>query len=155
MNKKTLFALTAIVAVAVSALAVSLSSAGTKSGQTLTFTARDEPGNFALDDLGPKSKDGPGVGDVLAFTQTLISGGRTAGAIHVGAIGVENQAHLAQANGTVVLKGGTIDVAGIVPQSPSFSLTVVGGTGTFAGMHGVLTVTTPAHTSRITITLEP
>lgn len=155
MTRKTKLSLaTAIAVLCAAALGVAFSSAGS-AGATLRFVAHDEPGNFALDDLGAKSTQGPDIGDVIAFTQTLSVGGKTAGSVHLGAIGVDHRRHLTQATGTVVLRNGTIAVAGLVPQSHLFTLAVLGGTGSYAGTHGTLTVSTPAHTSTITIALAP
>ena len=77
-----------------------------------------------------------------------------AGLLHLAAVGVDHRRHLTQAEGTVVLTGGTIEVAGLVPQTPHFTLAITGGTGTYIDSRGTLTVTTPKHTSRITITLN-
>jgi hypothetical protein len=155
MTRKTKLSLaTAIAVLCAATLGVAFSSAGT-AGTTLRFVAHDQPGNFAFDDLGAKSPQGPDIGDVIAFTQTLSVGGRTAGAVHLGAIGVDHRRHLTQAMGTVALRNGTINVAGLVSQSHFFTLAVLGGTGSYTGKHGTLTVATPAHTSTITIALAP
>lgn len=151
-RKATLTLALSIAVLGAAALGVALSSAATGT-QPLVFTARDEPGNFALDDLGSKSTYGPDIGDVIAFTQTLTKAGKSAGVLHLAAIGVDHRRNLTQATGTVVLPGGTVDVAGLVAQSHLFALAVVGGTRSYVGAHGTLTVSTPAHTSTITITL--
>ena len=155
MFKKTPVTLALIAVLAAGAFAVSRSSAGTAGATKLVFIAHDEPGNVAFADLGAKSKHGPDIGDVLAFTQTLVAQGKPAGVVHLAAIGVDHRRHLTQATGTVVLAKGTIAVSGVVPQSHLFSLAVVGGTGTYADAHGTLTVRTPAHTSTITVALLP
>lgn len=152
MKLKIVLALT-LLAAGAATVAASVSLAGTAGARTLVFTMHDEPGNFALDDLGAKSTSGPGIGDVLAFTQTLTAGGTKAGVVHLAAVGVDHRRHLTQAAATVVLAGGTIEVAGVVPQAPRFTLAVVGGTGAYVGSSGTLAVTTPGHTSRMTITL--
>lgn len=153
MTRKTTLALALLLAVlGATALGVALSSAATGT-QTLVFTARDEPGNFALDDRGSKSTHGPDIGDVIAFTQTLTKAGKSAGVLHLAAIGVDHKRNLTQATGTVVLPRGTVDFAGLVAQSHLFALAVVGGTGAYLGAHGTLTVSTPAHTTTITIAL--
>jgi hypothetical protein len=155
MTKTTVSALAVFLAVLFAAAFAVAHSSAAPAGQTLTFTAHDEPGNFALDDLGAKSTQGPDLGDVLAFTQTLAAAGETVGAVHLAAIGVDHRRHLTQATGTVVLRHGSIAVAGVVPQSHLFTLAVVGGTGAYAGARGTLTVRTPAHTSTVTIALLP
>jgi Allene oxide cyclase barrel like domain len=152
MNVKIVVTL-ALLAAGAAALAASVSLAGTSGARTLVFTTHDEPGNFALEDLGAKSAHGPGIGDLLAFTQTLTAGGKTVGAVRLAAVGVDRRRPLTQAEGTVVLANGTIEVAGLVPQAPRFTLAVVGGTGAYVGSHGTLTIATPAHTSRMTINL--
>jgi hypothetical protein len=150
MKMKIVLALTLLAA----ATAASVSLAGTDGQRTLVFASHDEAGNFVLDDLGAKSTNGPDIGDLLAFTQTLTVNGRTAGVLHLAAVGVDHRRRLTQAEGTVVLTGGTIEVAGLVPQTPHFTLAITGGTGTYLDSRGTLAVTTPKHTSRITITLE-
>jgi hypothetical protein len=149
MKLKIVLALTLVAA----AIAVSVSLAGTTDRHTLVFAAHDEAGNFALDDLGAKSTDGPDIGDVLAFSQTLTANGKAVGVLHLAAVGVDHHRRLTQAEGTVVLADGTIEVAGLVPQAPDFTLAITGGTGAYVDSRGALTVTTPEHTSRITITL--
>ena len=107
---------------------------------TLQFVAVDQPGNMAMEDLGAKdaSDQGPDIGDLLAFTQTLQRNGKNAGEVHVFAVGVDHTQHLSEATGTVVLADGTIQIAGIVPQSPAFTLAVVGGTGHYLGDTGTM-----------------
>jgi hypothetical protein len=150
MKLKIVLALTLLAA----AVVASVSLAGTAGRRTLVFAAHDEAGNFALDDLGAKSTNGPDIGDLLALTQTLTANGRVAGLLHLAAVGVDHRRRLTQAEGTVVLTGGTIEVAGLVPQTPHFTLAITGGTGTYINSRGTLTITTPKHTSRITITLN-
>ena len=76
---------------------------------TLQFTAHDEPGNQSVDGL-----------------------------VHVAAIVVDHQRHLSHADGTIELPQGTIEVAGIVAQTPTFALAVTGGTGRYIGATGDL-----------------
>lgn len=156
MKRKTMLVLAAtLAAVCAAAIAAAISSGGTAAGPALVFTARDEPGNFALADLGARSRQGPDIGDVLALTQTLFAAGKQAGVVHLAAIGVDHRRRLTQATGTVVLANGTIAFAGLVPQSPRFSLAVLGGTGRYAGVHGTLTVSTPKRASTIALVVEP
>ncbi len=105
---------------------------------TLQFTAHDEPGNQSVDDLGTPSPDGPDIGDLIAFTQTLTRNGQSAGLVHVAAIVVDHQRHLSHADGTIELPQGTIEVAGIVAQTPTITLAVTGGTGRYIGATGDL-----------------
>jgi hypothetical protein len=105
---------------------------------TMTFVARDVPGNETMDDLGEPSTDGPDLGDLLAFTQDLTQDGKDAGQVHVAAVGVDHQRRFSQASGTLVLKDGDIEIAGIVPMAPTFTLVVTGGTAHYAGVSGTL-----------------
>jgi hypothetical protein len=123
-------------------------------GVTLKFVARDEPGNEAFDDLGTKSPNGPDIGDVLAFTQSLTVDGAVVGQIHVAAVGVDHQRHLSQANGTIVLAGGTVEVVGVVPMTPTFTLAVVGGTGRYADQTGTLSINATGTDQALTLQLN-
>ena len=106
---------------------------------TLHFVATDEDGNMVTEDLGAKSADGgPDIGDLLAFTQTLSVDGKDVGHAHVAAIGVDHTQHLSQINGTLVLADGDIEVGGIVPQDPTFTLAITGGTGAYVGAAGTM-----------------
>jgi len=121
---------------------------------TLEFVAHDEPGNMALDDLGAKSAPGgPDIGDLLAFTQTLTRDGKPAGQVHVAAIGVDHKRHLSEATGTITLSNGTIQIAGIVTMKPTFTLTVTGGTGTYAGNSGTLDFDASGNVQKMTVHL--
>jgi hypothetical protein len=107
-------------------------------GTTLRFVAHDVPGQMAFDDLGAASPDGPGIGDVLAFTQRLTRAGHTVGRISNASVGVDQARHLFQANGTIVLAHGTVEYAGLVSQGSRFVLAVTGGTGRYVGVSGTL-----------------
>jgi hypothetical protein len=103
-----------------------------------TYVAHDEAGNMAFVDLGAPSPQGPDIGDVVAFTQTLTRGGKQVGLAHVAAIVVDHKRHLSQANGTLQIPGGTVEVAGTVTMTSRFTLAVTGGTGRYTGARGVL-----------------
>lgn len=106
---------------------------------TLHFVASDEAGNMALEDLGAKSPEGgPDIGDIIAFTQTLTLDGKPAGEVHVVSIGVDHKRHLSECSATMMLDGGTIQLGGVVSMEPTFTLTVLGGTGTYAGVTGTM-----------------
>jgi hypothetical protein len=121
---------------------------------TLEFVAHDESGNMTLDDLGAKSSPGgPDIGDLLAFTQTLTRDGKPAGQVHVAAVGVDHKRHLSEATGTITLRSGTIQVAGIVTMNPTFTLTVTGGTGTYAGDTGTLEFDASGDVQKLTVHL--
>jgi allene oxide cyclase-like protein len=135
-------------------------SAGSAAAQaaketTLKFIATDEDGNMVDEDLGDKSaQDGPDIGDVLAFTQTLTLDGKAAGQVHVAAVGVDHMRHLTQINGTLVLADGDIEVAGIVSQDPAFTLAVTGGTGSYVGAAGTIDFNLDGDTQTLTAHLQ-
>lgn len=124
------------------------------SGTTLRFVAQDEPGNEAFDHLGTKSPDGPDIGDLLAFTQTLTRDGKAVGQIHVAAVGVDHNRQLSHADGTLVLIGGDIEVAGIVSPTPTFTLAVIGGTGAYTGETGTLVLDYSGTQQTVTVHLD-
>ena len=97
------------------------------------------------------------AGDVLGVTDTLknvhAQFGRPAGAI----VGSDRGTALqladgsARFTGTAVLPGGTVSISGVL-ASPSSTLTVTGGTGTYQGVRGTLVVgagDTPLNTYRL------
>ena len=142
----------AALAVAAVAAAAALGG-GSGPARTLTFVARAEPNNLAFDDLGTKSPQGPDIGDLVAFTHDLLANGKPVALVHLAAIGVDHNRHLSEAFGTIVLQGGTINVSGLVPQTPRFTLAVAGGTGSYTGARGTVTISTPGHTSTLTVNL--
>ncbi len=152
MKLKLVIAILAVAAASI--VAIAATSASAAKTRTLTFTTREEPGNFVLEDLGSKSASPPDIGDVLAFTQTLTSHGHPAGLVHLTAIGTDHTRHLTEAQGTITLAGGTIQFAGLVPQSPRFTLPILAGTGTYAPDHGTITISTPDRISTISIHLS-
>ncbi len=151
MKLKLVIAILAVAAASV--IAIAANSASAAQTRTLTFNTQEEEGNFVLEDLGSKSATPPDIGDVLAFTQTLTSHGHRAGLVHLTAIGTDHTRHLTEAQGTITLAGGTIQFAGLVPQTPRFTLPILAGTGTYAHDHGTITISTPNHTSALTIHL--
>lgn len=135
---------TAFVTAAVAAATLGaggLTAAQTHQSITRTFVAVDESGNYALDDIGPGSAaDQMDIGDVLALTQTLTRGGHSVGQIHVAGIGVDHTRNLTQSTGTLALADGSVDFAGLVPQTSHFVLPVTAGTGRYAGYEGSVTL---------------
>ena len=151
-HRNKIIATAAALAVAAVAAAAALAG-GSGPARTLTFVARAESNNIAFDDLGAKSPHGPDIGDVIAFTHALLADGKPVGLVHLAAIGVDHKRHLSQAFGTIVLQGGTINISGLVPETPRFTLVVAGGTGSFTGARGTVTISTPGHTSTLIINL--
>lgn len=149
----------AAVAVAGSSVAGSSVAGATKAGHapvTMHFVSTEEPGNFALADLGPPSQPGEqDISDVIAFTNTLSSEGRSVRQIHLAGVGVDHQRKLSQATGTISLGDGSIEFAGIVPRTAHFDLAVTGGTGRYIGAEGTLGLDFTSNQPRLTLTLRP
>ena len=132
----------------------STTAVGKPAVSTLVFTSRDEPGNLALEDLGVKSAPGGAdLGDVVAFTKTLLRDNRPVGQVHVAAVGVDHTRHLSEATGTFALSDGSIQVAGIVAMTPKFTLAVTGGTGAYAGDTGTMDFDGSSRAEKMTIHL--
>lgn len=146
--------LASAVAATLGTIAAGALPASAASDITLAFTAHDEPGNLAFEDLGAASPMGPDLGDLIAFTQNLSRGGKHVGLVHVSAVVVDHKRHLSEATGTVVLTAGTIQVAGIVPQTSVFTLAVTGGTGAYVGRTGTLAFTQHAGQQVLTVQLR-
>lgn len=108
-------------------------------------------GQFALDDLG---KPGESLGDILVQTQRVTRHGKTVGHLHDVAVAVDTKRGLFQANGSMVLHGGTIEFAGLVKQTPHFVLAVTGGTGKYQGADGKIAFDFPGKKQLLTVTLK-
>jgi hypothetical protein len=146
----------ALTATAVGATVVAVSLGGPASAhahsRTMHFVAHD--GQFAMDDLGQPSPQGPGIGDVVVLTQSLTRGGKPAGRVHDVAVAVDAKRHLFQANGSLVLSGGTIEYAGLVHQTPHFVMAITGGTGRYQGASGRIAFDFPDSRQLLTVTLK-
>ena len=114
------------------------SATGGASATTLSFIATDIDGNHVTVDLGHKNPGKPDIGDLVAFTQNLTTNGKNVGQVHVIAAVVDHKQHLSEATGTIVLKDGSIQLAGVVSMGPQFTLTVTGGTGKYVGATGTM-----------------
>jgi hypothetical protein len=124
---------------AAAAAGVSAPSADTSTGATtLSFIATDIDGNHVTVDLGHKNPGKPDIGDLVAFTQNLATDGKNVGQVHVIAAVVDHKQHLSEATGTIVLKDGSIQLAGVVSTGPQFTLIVTGGTGKYVGATGTM-----------------
>ena len=139
------------------ALGLGLASGGAEAATSprtvLHLVSHDIPGQTAFDDLGAPSPQGPDLGDVVAFTQRLTRHGRTVGRISNAGVGVDHQRHLFQADGTIVLPHGRIEVAGLVSMGSRFRLAVTGGTGRFTGANGWMDFANVDGRQLITVTL--
>jgi hypothetical protein len=120
----------------------------------LAFIDREEPGNLTVEHLGSAGSGGVGLGDVIAFTHDLIRDGKKIGEIHLAGTGTTTGDPLTEANATLVLPDGSIQVAGVVPEQPRFVLAVVGGTGDFAGSTGTFDFDASGNAPTITVHLE-
>jgi hypothetical protein len=70
------------------------------------------------------------------------------------AVGVDQQRHLFQSNGTMTLAHGTVEIGGLVPQVSQFTLAVTGGTGRFQGAAGTLRFSMTGNRQILTLTLR-
>jgi hypothetical protein len=137
--RRTTATLAAAGLVAGTALSLVPGEATARASYTSTrYVAHDVPGQFAMADIADPHDQGPGIGDVLAFTQRLTRGGHTVGRVSNVAIGVDAARHLFQASGTMVLPHGRVEFAGLVPQTSHFVLAVTGGTGRYREARGTL-----------------
>jgi allene oxide cyclase-like protein len=140
---------------AAAAAGVSASSAGTSTATTtLSFIATDIDGNHVTIDLGHKNPGKPDIGDLVAFTQNLATDGKNVGQVHVIAAVVDHKQHLSEATGTIVLKDGTIQLAGVVSMEPKFTLTVTGGTGKYLGATGTMAFDASGNDQTMTVELH-
>ena len=121
-------------------------------GTTMHFVAHDD--QFAMDDLGQPSPQGPGIGDVVVLTQSLTRDGKTVGRIHNASVDVDARRHLFEANGTIVLHGGTLQFGGLVSQTPHFVLAITGGTGRYQRAAGRVTFDFPGNRQLVTVSLK-
>lgn len=135
-------------------VAVALDSpAAARSHSTTTrYVLHDD--QFAMDDLGSPSPQGPGIGDVIVLTQVVTRNGKAVGRVHDAAVAVDAKRHLFQANGSLVLHGGTIEYAGLVSQTPHFVMAITGGTGRYQGVGGKVVFDFPGKRQLLTVTLK-
>jgi hypothetical protein len=132
----------------------STTSSNGSDATTLSFVATDIDGNHVTIDLGKKDHGGPDIGDLVAFTQTLSTGGKDVGEVHVIAAVVDHTSHLSEATGTIVLDNGSIQLAGVVAMEPTFTLTVTGGTGDYVGAAGTMDFDASSDVQTMTVHLR-
>ncbi|MFY9916364.1 MAG: hypothetical protein WAK18_16950 [Nocardioidaceae bacterium] len=152
----TAVATTAVIAVG-GATMVDISTGATadaSSSITSTrFVAHDIAGNMALDDLADPQGGGPGLGDMLAFSQRLSRAGKTVGRVSNVAVGVDARRNLFHATGTLSLARGTVEFGGLVSQTSHFVLAVTGGTGMYNGARGTLVFSQSGNRQILTLNL--
>jgi hypothetical protein len=128
--------------VAVLALAVIVgggalaTASSTGPARTMTLTTIDIPKSEVYIDAGAK---GESTGDTVVFRETLLRNGKKAGSIAIMCVTTSRSS--SRCWGTMRMSGGTLDAAGDIVFARTFSLPVVGGTGTYAGAKGELTIT--------------
>jgi hypothetical protein len=130
------------------------SSTSVTGARTLSFVATDIDGNSVTIDLGHKNPGEPDIGDLVAFTQDLATNGKNVGQVHVIAAVVDHTQHLSEATGTIVLKNGSIQLAGVVAMDPKFTLTVTGGTGDYVGATGTMDFDASGDSQTMTVRLR-
>lgn len=108
-------------------------------------------GQFAMNDLG---KPGEGLGDILVQSQPVARHAKTVGHVYDTAVAVAPKGNLWQANGSLVLHGGTIEYAGLISHSPHFTMAITGGTGKYQGAAGQMAFDFPGNRQLLTVTLK-
>lgn len=140
-------ALLIVVLALVAAAAVAVAAQG-RSASSLTFVTKQQ--SFAQIDVGKK---GFSIGDSFIFAEQLLADGKPAGHDRVMCTHVANTRTDAEScSGTVVLAGGTIELAGLASRGP-FTVAVVGGTGSYAGARGSARVASKGPTGTLAISL--
>jgi len=143
MKKAALIGLVAVLAAAVVAVA-----AQGRSTSTMTFITKQQ--SFAQIDVGKK---GFSIGDSFVFAEQLVANGKTAGHDRIVCTHVANTRKDAESCiGTVVLAGGTIQLAGLASEGP-FTVAVLGGTGKYAGASGSARIASQGSKGSLAITL--
>jgi hypothetical protein len=131
----------------VAAAVVAVTAQG-KSANALSFVTKQQ--SFAQIDVGKK---GFSVGDSFIFVEQLLANGKTVGHDRILCTHVANtRANGELCSGSVVLAGGTIQLAGLSSEGP-FTVAVVGGTGDYAGARGTARVVSQNAKGSIAITL--
>jgi len=91
--------------------------------------------------LNLSGKPGGGIGDLTILNQPAYAGPGGGDRIGSGVVTIISLSKTqAQLHADLILPGGTIDVAGVEQQSNPFTLAVTGGTGTYQGARGEVTV---------------
>jgi hypothetical protein len=91
--------------------------------------------------LNLSGKHGGGIGDLTIFNQPAYTGSSVGKRIGSGVVTIISLSKTqAQLHADLILPGGTIDAAGVEQQSNPFTLAVTGGTGTYQGARGDVTV---------------
>jgi Dirigent-like protein len=132
-----------LLAAACAALAASPAAAT----PTRTILVTSETVKMATHDLTPS---GPSKGDTVTYRDRLVNAAPQFGRKKGSRVGSDSGkltftgAHTATFHGTTTLPGGTLTLSGAVYtlQDGDLVIPVVGGTGSFAGLRGTLTVST-------------
>ena len=133
---RKLVPLVVVLALAVIGSGALATASATGPVQTMTLTTLDIPRSEVYVDAGAK---GESVGDTVIFRETLLRNGRKAGTVSIMCVATSRST--SRCWGTLRMSGATLDAAGDVLFAKTFSLPVVGGTGTYAGASGELTIT--------------
>ena len=103
---------------------------------TTIADAREQPAQFI--DTG---KPGDSVGDILVFDQPLLDEARKTIGNNSGYCIRTRIAHSFQCQWTLTIGNGSIQVAGREFEKGSSDISIVGGTGKYAGIYGEMTST--------------
>jgi hypothetical protein len=111
---------------------------------TLTFTERQ--GYFKFVDNGKK---GPGIGDSYVFSSDLLSGGKRIGTLRATCVATTRHGDSSECIGTFFLPDGQINgQVGQKGDTKTTVISIVGGTGHYAGARGVISSTSRGRNSK-------
>jgi hypothetical protein len=120
----------ALITAAVALASATASAAVPAKPQTLRFLAVDT-GRETYIDLGER---GESVGDIVMFSEVLRAGGKVIGHTEIQCTfsGVD----AARCNGTIFLRNGKIEAGGAIHFRKVTRISILGGTGAYAGARG-------------------
>jgi len=101
--------------------------------QTLITIADARVNSAQVTDIGESGDSG---GDILVFDEPLLDEGMTEIGNNSGMCIRTRVEHSFQCQWTLTLEGGTIQVAGRELDQGTSSISIVGGTGIYSGIHG-------------------
>jgi hypothetical protein len=108
---------------------------------TLQLEQRDRDVRFRFVDVHPRRR-GVAVGDSFVITGAVRDqGGNRAGRVQAVLVVTNARREQAEVSGTFVLSGGSISVSGAETRARVDEFAVTGGTGSYMGARGTLTLT--------------
>jgi hypothetical protein len=124
-----------VVGIAVGSVSLASAAPSASAPRTLTFVAV-ETGKEVFVDVGAK---GDSPGDSSSFGEKLYAGGKLIGRSEI--VCVSYGPAKTRCNGTLRLPAGTIEAGGSIRFGRTFSVPILGGTGSYMGAGGVARIT--------------